>query len=159
MLSSLNKPSYRSWGVPHIVVAVGIALIWLWAGLSKLTEIIKPVAPVAHPARWADQFPEPLLVTVACVEVLLGFAICAGFRKRGLIAGIVLLSAFCAALVIWPPLPAQPCGCLGSFTLMSGLDSAAPETRNLFFASLHLFALALMPRSAPVEPKQTTSWR
>lgn len=143
---SRNNTLFRPHRLIHHVVAVSIALIWLWAGLSKIPEYTGVSVHTPEVSQWIDQFPVPLVFSMACLEILLGFAICAGFRKPSLVAGILLLSAFCAALVIWPPLPHQSCGCLGSTATVAGLESADPATRNLFFGSMHLFGLVLLPR-------------
>lgn len=129
--------------------AVGIALVWLWTGFSKLAWVLLPAGGPRRAPQWIDQFPLPVLLAAAAVEIALGFALCAGFHRRGLLAGILLLSLFCTALVLWPPGPHQPCGCFGSAGALAGLETASPAARNFFFASMHLFALALLPCARP----------
>lgn len=110
---------------------VAIALVWAAAALAK-------VLTTADAQSWASEFPDWLIGVVVLVEASVAAVILAGRVRVGLSAGMLLLLAFVAALLLNPPSPGQPCGCGGAVPIAT---SHADIAAHIFaLGGLHLLA-------------------
>ncbi len=116
-----------------------IGILWALAGVSKLIDPLWG-SDANQQATWASSFPHSLMILVALFECVIALLIFARFRWIPLIAGSVLLSAFLAALWIWPMDYQQPCGCFGKIELFHAID---PVSKIIAFGGLNTLAAAL----------------
>lgn len=82
------------------------------------------------------------MATGAALEILGGGTILVGYRLTGLLAVSLLLAVFTTLLVVYPPVPGQTCGCLGSAASGAALAAMDPLLRNAFLGALHILGLA-----------------
>lgn len=124
-------------GVSLLTILV-VAGIWAVAAATKAMES-------REAESWFATFPGWLQQVVVLSEAGTAGILLAGFRRAGLIVGLILLLGFTGALIVAPPAPGQRCGCLGAMPIDTGPRDVAA---HLFaFAALHLFAGVLVVAS------------
>lgn len=113
--------------------------VWLVAAVWAFEAVAKVVLPPDQNS-WASQFPGWLMVGVTLLEAGTASLLIAGRVRLGLWLGLLLILAFVVALVAWPPVPGQSCGCAGRVEV--SLSSADVAAHVFAFAALHLLAAA-----------------
>jgi len=128
------------------IIVYTLAIVWGVAGIAKLVSISLPALNQSPVPPWSAQFPVALIVLVAIVEIILAIMLIAGHRKQGLIGGLILLTGFAAMVALFPPTPAQTCGCLGDLAL---LDADAMLSHIILLLGLHTLGYAMVEKILP----------
>lgn len=132
------------------VLCALLGTFWCLTGLFKLLEWCMTRAPWAwedHPGLWTDRFPAWLILAVSAVELALGVRLILRPGRRMIVITILMLAAFTAALLAWPP-DGKPCGCFGALEPLIGYYFH-PITRNALLGLLHAVAWVLVRPPRP----------
>lgn len=135
-------PRAPGWAV---LLGMAIAALWLWAGGGKLADLTGPGSSAAA-GTWSQRFPAWLVGAAAFAEVAVGLCGVLGRWRAMVVAGLVLLACFSAALVVWPPRPGEACGCMGSSGAARVIEGIDPLLRTGVLAAAHVLVwVSVMP--------------
>lgn len=122
-----------------------LAIVWATAGVSKLVQLVFRSTPPTTTNSWSDQFSPILTAPTSILEILVAIALIAGYRRAGLLIGLLMLASFSVAVVISPPQSGQSCGCLGD---IAHIDAKYLLAHIVLLVGTHTLAWASLPNNS-----------
>lgn len=135
-----SRPVMRS---TRVIARIFLGGVFLWAGADGLSTRSAHVESSALLDKWLANNSEAR-IAFDVIECMLGVWIALGLRERaGVLAGILVLSAFTGALAteLKSDQP-KPCGCFGAAAAMSDPATIARYLKEGILRNLGLIAIA-----------------